>query len=109
MQKLSAVPWLSRSCRTLISFLIALALVFSAFAVLKIASRAKQTRVDEFTTGSIQKSSAVRKSETKGRMVSYVDPTVSLPRCWTHLSGSAAFSRHQSLFFQSANPIEREK
>jgi hypothetical protein len=79
MRKLSAVSWLSRSCRTLISFLIALALVFSAFAVLKIASRAKQTRVDEFTTGSIQKSSAVRKSETKGRMVSYVDPTVSQP------------------------------
>src|SRR5262249_62010347 len=79
MRKLFAVPWLSPPCRTLISFVMALVLVFSAFAALKINSRGKQTPVDQLITGSIQKSSANGRSETKGRVVSYLEPVVSQP------------------------------
>jgi hypothetical protein len=77
MQKLFAVPWLSPPCRTLLTFVIALVLVFSALAILKISSRGKQAPVDQLITGSIQRSSAVGRSETKGRVVSYLDPATS--------------------------------
>jgi hypothetical protein len=79
MKKLFAVPWLSAPCRTLPTFVMALVLVLSALAVLKISSREKKTSVDQLITGSIQKSSAVGRSETKDRVVSYLDPIVSQP------------------------------
>jgi hypothetical protein len=79
MKKMFAVPWLSAPCRVLLTFVMALVLVLSALAILKISSRGKQTPVDQLITGSIQKSSAVGRSETKGRVVSYLDPVVSQP------------------------------
>jgi hypothetical protein len=79
MQKLFVVPWLSPPCRILITFVIALVLVFSALAVLKISSRRKQPPVVQLITGSIQKSSTVGRSETKARVVSSLDPDVSQP------------------------------
>ena len=81
MKKLFAVPWLSAPCRTLLTFVMALVLVLSALTVLKISSRAKQkTPVDELTTGSIQRSSAIGSSEAKNRMASYLDAGMSQPR-----------------------------
>jgi hypothetical protein len=80
MKKLFAVPWLSAPCRTLLTFVMALVLVLSALTVLKISSRAKQkTPVDELTTGSIQRSSAIGGSEAKNRMASYLDSGMSQP------------------------------
>jgi hypothetical protein len=80
MQKLFAVPWLSAPCRTLLTFVMALVLVLSALAVLKISGRTKQkTPVDELTTGSIQRSSAIGGSEAKKRMASYLDSGMPQP------------------------------
>jgi hypothetical protein len=80
MKKLFAVPWLSAPCRTLLTFVMTLVLVLSALAVLKISSRAKQkTPVDELTTGSIQRSSAIGSSEAKNPMASYLNASMSQP------------------------------
>ena len=62
MQNLIAARWLSSGRQTLLSIVVAVILVFSIIALLKVNSGAKQAPAEELLTGSIPKSSAVRKS-----------------------------------------------
>jgi biopolymer transport protein ExbB/TolQ len=62
MRNLLAARWLSSGRQTLLSIVVAVILVFSIIALLKVNSGAKQVPAEELLTGSIPKSSAVRKS-----------------------------------------------
>jgi hypothetical protein len=77
MRNLFAVPRLTLRCRTLLSFAVAMILVFGVFALLKISSRGKQTPADELITGSIQRSSAVGRPESNDPMASFLAPALS--------------------------------
>ena len=61
MRQLSAVPWLSSSGWIALSILCVATLVCGAFGLLKISIGEKQSPNKELTTGSIQRSPAVRK------------------------------------------------
>jgi hypothetical protein len=62
MRNLLAARWLGSGRQTLLSIVVAVILVFSIIALLKVNSGAKQAPAEELLTGSIPKSSAVRKS-----------------------------------------------
>lgn len=62
MRNLLAARWLDSGRQTLLSIVVAAILVFSIIALLKVNSGAKQAPAEELLTGSIPKSSAVRKS-----------------------------------------------
>ena len=61
MGQLSAVPWLSSGGRITLSILCLATLVCGVFGLLKISTGEKQVPNKELTTGSIQRSPAVRK------------------------------------------------
>jgi biopolymer transport protein ExbB/TolQ len=62
MRNLLAARWLSSGRQTLLSIVVAVILVFSIIALLKVNSGAKQAPAEELLTGSIPRLSAVRKS-----------------------------------------------
>jgi hypothetical protein len=75
MRQLSAVPWLSSDGRAL-SILCVATLVCGAFGLLKISIGEKQAPNKELTTGSIQRSPAVRKPESRDPMAAFLTPAV---------------------------------
>jgi hypothetical protein len=79
MRNLFAVPWLTLRFRTLLSFAVAMILVLSVFALLKIGNRGKQTSAEELITGSVQKSSAVGRSQSNDPVASFLAPVSSQP------------------------------
>jgi hypothetical protein len=62
MRNLLAARWLSSGRQTLLSVVVAVTLVFSIVALLKVNSAAKQAPAEELLTGSIPRSATVRKS-----------------------------------------------
>jgi hypothetical protein len=72
MRQLSAVPWLSSSGRIALSILCVATLVGGAFGLLKISIGEKQAPNKELTTGSIQRSPAVRKPESRDPMAAFL-------------------------------------
>src|SRR6266436_9086897 len=79
MRNLFAVPWLTPCRRTLLSIVVAVILVFSIFALLKISSGGKQEPAKELLTGSIQKSAAVRKPPSDDQTASFLAPAAFQP------------------------------
>src|SRR5262249_7278342 len=78
MRQLSAVPWLSSGGRITLSILCVATLVCGVFGLLKISIGEKQVPNKELTTGSIQRSPAVRKPESRDPMAAFlVAPAVS--------------------------------
>src|SRR5215471_20712053 len=87
MRNLVAAPWLSSGRQALLSFVVAVILVFSVIALLKVNSGAKQAPAKELLTGSIPRSPAVRKSPSDGSVAAFL-----------------ALDSHQS----TIQPIQRE-
>jgi hypothetical protein len=79
MQELFAVPWLTRCRRTLLSFAVAVILVFSIFALMKTSGGEKQAPAQELLTGSIQRSPTVRKSPSNDPMAAFLTPALTQP------------------------------
>jgi hypothetical protein len=67
-----AARWLSSSRHTLLSIVVAVIVVFSIFALLKVNSGAKQAPPKELLTGSIPRSPAVRKSPSNDSMAAFL-------------------------------------
>src|SRR5262245_35202664 len=77
MRQLSAVPWLNSGGRIALSILCVATLVCGVFGLLKISIGEKQAPNKELTTGSIQRSPAVRKPESRDPMAAFlIAPTV---------------------------------
>ena len=74
MRQLSAVPWLSSGGRIALSILCVATRVCGAFGLLRISIGEKQAPNKELTTGSIQRSPAVRKLEPRDPMVAFLTP-----------------------------------
>src|SRR5262249_52625558 len=72
MRNLVAARWLSSRRQTLLSIVVAVILVFSVIALLKANSGAKQAPAGELLTGSIPRSSAVRKSPSNDSMAAFL-------------------------------------
>src|SRR5262249_32681073 len=72
MRNLVAAPWLSSGRQTLLSIVVAVILVFSVIALLKVNSGAKQAPAKELLTGSIPRSPAVRKSPSDDRVAAFL-------------------------------------
>jgi hypothetical protein len=75
----AAARWLSSSAQILLSIVVAAILVFSIFALLKINSDAKQVPAKEMLTGSIPRSSAVRKSPSDDSVAAFLASTPTQP------------------------------
>jgi hypothetical protein len=69
---LVAARWLSSRRQTLLSIVVAVILVFSVIALLKVNSGTKQAPAGELLTGSIPRSSAVRKSPYNDSMAAFL-------------------------------------
>ena len=65
-------PWLSSGRQTLLSILLAVIVVFSVIALLKINSSANQPPARELLTGSIPRSPAVRKPPGNDSMAAFL-------------------------------------
>ena len=72
MRNLVAASWLSSSRQTLLSIVVAVVVVFSILALLKVNSSAKQAPAKELLTGSIPRSPAVRKSPSNDSMAAFL-------------------------------------
>jgi hypothetical protein len=72
MRNLFAVPWLSRSGRTLLSFAATVIVVVGTVALLKSGSGAKQAPDKELVTGSIQRAPATRKAPSIDPMTAFL-------------------------------------
>jgi hypothetical protein len=72
MRNLLAARWLSSGRQTLLSIVVAVILVFSIIALLKVNSGAKQAPAEELLTGSIPRSSGVRKSPSNDSMAAFL-------------------------------------
>ena len=72
MRQLSAVPWLSSGGRIALSILCVATLVCGVLGLLKISIGEKQAPNKELTTGSIQRSPAVRKPESHDPMAAFL-------------------------------------
>jgi len=72
MRQLSAVPWLSSGGRIALSILCVATLVCGVLGLLKISIAEKQAPNKELATGSIQRSPAVRKPESRDPMAAFL-------------------------------------
>src|SRR5262245_26868327 len=72
MRTLVALRWLSSGRQILLSFVVAVILVFGTIALLKVNSGAKQGATRELLTGSIPTSPAVRKSPSNDPMATFL-------------------------------------
>src|SRR6516225_8212840 len=72
MRQLSAVPWLSSGGRIALSILCVATPVCGVLGLLKISIAEKQAPNKELATGSIQRSPAVRKPESRDPMAAFL-------------------------------------
>jgi len=72
MRNLVAARWPSSGGQILFTIVVAVILVFSVIALLKVNSGAKQAPAGELLTGSIPRSSAVRKSPSNDSMAAFL-------------------------------------
>ena len=79
MRDLFAVPWLTRSRRTLLSIGAVLILVFSLCALLKVNGDGGKVPAEELLTGSIPKAAAVHKSASNDPIVAFLSPASTQP------------------------------
>jgi hypothetical protein len=86
------VPLLSRSGRTLLSFVATVIVVFGTVALLKSGSGAKQAPDGELVTGFIQRSPAIRKAPSTDPMAAFLlAPSAAQ---FTHFSPRSGFVVH---------------
>jgi hypothetical protein len=76
MRQLFTVPWLSSGGRIALSILCPATLVCGVFGLLKVSIGEQQAPNKELTTGSIQRSPAVRKPESRDPMAAFLTPAV---------------------------------
>src|SRR5215467_16055038 len=87
MRNLVAAPWLSSGRQTLLSIVVAVILVFSVIALLKVNSGAKQAPAKELLTGSIPRSPAVRKSPSDDSVAAFLALDSSQPTIQPNAKG----------------------